>query len=244
MFTANNASAFDLKKPSHYFSNTKTLALLNAALSHNLEKAMQLVNQGADPNDDDSENHPYSRLRLLHYAIAANNKLAVKILIGIGADPELDTEGTGPAFLWSLELNNIEMFDFLLDLKSVETLKKETIITLLFESTERIKLDFLELLLDRDVSIDTQDSAGMTILIEALDGQDFDLAKWILLRGASVHIDTPSGTTPSNTVQYFLNKFKDGTPSHNKVLELKQMMEDRGIVFPVLDPKQIRENRK
>ncbi len=38
-------------------------------------------------------------------------------------------------------------------------------------------------------------------------------------------------------------KFMPGSPTYNKVLHLKQLMEARGAVFPAPSPKEIRESR-
>lgn len=49
--------------------------------------------------------------------------------------------------------------------------------------------------------------------------------------------------TPAYSVQYDLKKFRPGTPTHNKVLHLKQMMEERGAIFPAQSPEEIRAMR-
>ena len=45
-------------------------------------------------------------------------------------------------------------------------------------------------------------------------------------------------------LQYDLNRFAPGSPSYQKVMELKLMAEQRGAVFPAKSPKQRREERK
>jgi ankyrin repeat protein len=235
--------SFKLKGPSEYFTDKNTLGLLSAAISGDLPKAKQLVAQGADPNDEGPKNNPHNRLRLLHYAIAADNAEAVKVLVAVGADPELDTEGFGPGFVFAMTLKRIEMLSLLLDLKPMARLAKDTIQSLLFGSVRQPCPPCLELFLQRGAPIDFQDGAGYTILMRAIDAQDYDLAQWIVLQGASVKIEATSGMTPAYSVQYDLQKFTPGSPTYEKVLRLKALMEARGAVFPAPSPKEVRERR-
>ncbi|MDD5298522.1 MAG: ankyrin repeat domain-containing protein [Rhodocyclaceae bacterium] len=245
MMTGNSGAApvFKLKAPGEYFSDGKTLALLNAALAGDLARARQLVADGANPNDEGPMDKP-NRIRLLHYAIAANNPQAVKILMAVGADPELKAEGFGRAFLFAMTLENIGMLSLLLDIRPIATLSKDTLEYMMFESVTQPCPHCLALFLKRGAPIDFPDGSGYTILVRAMDAQDYDFAEWILLQGAAVVREpTISGMTPANAVQFHLNKFKPGSPSYNKVLHLKQLMEARGAVFPALSPKEIREMR-
>ena len=50
--------------------------------------------------------------------------------------------------------------------------------------------------------------------------------------------------TPAWSLQYDLNRFAPGTPTYQKLMELKQMAEQRGAQFPAKSPKQRREERK
>jgi len=241
--TSGAAPVFKLKAPAEYFSDAKTLALLNAALAGDLARARQLVVEGANPNDEGPKDKP-NRIRLLHYAIAANSAQALKVLMAVGADPELKAEGFGRPFLFAMTLENVEMLSLLLDIRPIKSLSRQTLKLMLFESVRQPCPRCLELFLKRGAPIDFPNGAGDTILIDAMDAQDYDLAEWILLQGAAVVREpTLSGTTPANTVQFHLNKFIPGSPTYNKVLHLKQLMEARGAVFPALSPKEIRESR-
>jgi uncharacterized protein len=235
---------FKLKAPEQYFDDPKSLALLNSSLAGNLVNAKDLVATGANPNYDGPRDNPYNRLRLLHYAIAAKNPHAVKILVEVGADPELNTiGGGGPAFLFAINLNDVEMLSLLLDLRPVSSLNADTVEDLLFESVVLSRHRCIDLLLKKGAPIDFPDKTGHTIMMRAMDIHDFDLAEKLILQGASVHVEGKGGLTPAYAVQFYLQKFKPGSPTHNKVLHLKQLMQARGAVFPAPSPAEVLARR-
>lgn len=246
MVTTNVSAAvhFKLQPPQHYFADSKTLALLDTAMAGDLQKAKWLVAEGANPNDEGPRDNLYNRLRVLHYAIAADSPEGVKVLIEVGADPELRAEGFGRSFLFAMTLESLKMTSLLLDLRPISTLSKDTMEHILFSAVTHGQSQCLELYLDRGAPIDFPDEAGYTVLMRAMDSQNYDMAEWLLLRGASVHVEPPSGMTPAYSVQFHLNKFKPGSSTYNKVLHLKKLMEERGAVFPAQTPAEVRAKRE
>lgn len=236
---------FKLKDPANYFANKQSVALLQAAMAGDLAKAKTLVATGANPNDEGPlEDLNANRLRLLHYAIASENMQAVKILTAVGADPELDAQHNGPAFLFTLTLNNVDMLGLLLELRPIKSLSNQTLKELLFESIVQRRSGCLALLLDRGAPIDLRVGAKETILMSAMSAENFELAEQLILRGASVIIDTPSGVTPAYQVQRMLTRYIPGSDTFLTLQRIKNLMIERGAVFPATDPKELRERRK
>lgn len=240
---ASSSTSFRLKSAEFYFQDPKYRELLRAALDGDLPQAKRLVIQGACPNAEGPLDNQYNRLRLLHYVIAANNPKAVEILLSVGADPELSAIGFGAAFLFAMTLENHAMLSLLLDLRPLNTLSNDTIDEMLFESVSQGCRECLSILLQRKAPVDFRDGSGYTILMRAMDAQDYDMAEWILSQGASVDVVPASGVTPANSVEFNLNKFQPGSPTYNKVLRLKQMMAERGAVFPAPTPAEVRAKR-
>jgi ankyrin repeat protein len=236
---------FYLKEPATYFENKKNVALLQAAMAGDFVKAKALVAAGANPNDEGpTHDANANRLRLLHYAIASDNKQAVKILMQVGADPELNAEHNGSGFIFPVTLNNVDMLALLLDLRPIKSLSADTLRELFRVSITYGRRRCLLLLLDRGVPIDLRSGADETILMDAMDGEDFELAEYLILRGASVNIDTPSGVTPAYLVQYMLPRYTPGSQTYLTLLRIKNLMIQRGAIFPATDPKELRERRK
>lgn len=246
LMTAENAGAaptFKLKPPREYFSDAKTLALVVAASTGDVARARQLVAEGANPNDEGPKDDPSNRIRLLHYAVAADDAVAVRTLIGVGADPELNAEGFGPALLFAVVLDKSEMLSLLIELRPISSLARETLRDLVFRSVALPRPRALEVLLNKGVPVDLNDDAGYTPLMRAIDAQDYELAQWLVSKGASVHAQAKSGMTPAYSVQYDLQRFNPDSTTYAKVLRLQQSMQARGAVFPAPSPKEVRDRR-
>lgn len=237
------ASSFDLKPPSYYFVDIKTQLLLKSAMLGDIHGAKRLVADGANPNDEGPLDNSHNRLRPLHYAIAAGNKDAIRILISAGADPELSVAGLGRSFLFAMALKDQEILSLLLDLKPISELSEDTLEYMLFQSVTLGSSGYLQLFLDRGAEIDFRDSSGYTALIRALDAEDYGMAQWLLLRGASVNVEAYNGMTPTYSVEFHLKKYKVGSPTYNKVLRLKELMQEHGAVFPPQTPAEVRAKR-
>lgn len=242
--SANTEPSFNLMPPEHYFNNPQTISLLAAALTGNTAKAKECVAKGANPNDEGPKTSLYYRLRLLHYAIAAKNPEAVRTLLDVGADPELAAMGFGAAFQFVMTLEDTEMLNFLLDLRPIATLSKTTIKRMMFDLVIQPRPACLDLLLTHGAPIDCPDDADYTIMMRAVDAQDYELAQWLVSRGASVNVEAYNGVTPAYSVEFHLKKYEVGSSAHDKVLRLKELMQERGAVFPPLSPAEVRANRE
>ncbi len=238
------APKFKLDAPEAYFDDALSRSLLEAALAGDLAKAKVAVARGASPDADGPKNNPYNHLRLLHYAIAAGNANAVRVLIEVGADPEIGTLGSaGLPLLFAESLDKPELLSLMLDLRPVATLKPGTKDSLMFHAVSEGRPQCLAVVMKHGVPIDYPDEAGQTVLMRALDAQNYELAAWLIEQGASVLIDAHD-ITVAWSLQYDLNRFAPGTPTYQKLLALKQMAEQRGAQFPAKSPKQRREERK
>jgi ankyrin repeat protein len=132
----------------------------------------------------------------------------------------------------------------LLDLRPIKSLTYDTLEYLLSESITHHRRSCLAVLLDRGAPIDFRDSAKVTLLMGAMSAEDFALAEHLILRGASVNIDTPSGVTPAYQVQRMLTRYTPGSETYLILQRIKNLMIERGAVFPATDPKELRDRRK
>ena len=238
------APKFDLGAPAKYFADPLAQELLAAALAGDVDRARQAVAKGASPDAEGPKDNPYNHFRLLHYAIAAESVPAIRTLLAAGADPQLDTlGGAGPPLLFAETLDKPALLSLMLDLRPVDTLAPRTRKLLMFHAVAEGRPRCLEVAMAHGVPIDTPDDAGNTILMSAIDTEDYDLAAWLMAQGASVTIDAHDRTV-AWSLEFHLAKYKPGSPPYEKVLALKEMAAQRGAHFPATSPKQRREQRK
>jgi len=238
------APKFKLDAPAAYFDDALTQLLLAAALAGDLAQAKAAVARGASPDAEGPKSNPYNHLRLLHYAIAANSVPGIRTLIAVGANPEIGTQGSASLpLLFAVNLDKPELLSLMLDLRPVDTLSTDTNELLMFRSVALGRPKCLAVVMKHGVPIDYPDEAGATVLMRAIDAQDYDLAAWLMEPGASVTF-VAHDRTIAWSLEFHLAKYVPGSPPYQKVLALKQMAEQRGAVFPAKSPKQRREERK
>ena len=162
----------------------------------------------------------------------------------MGANPEIKTLGSaGLPLLFAESLDKPELLSLMLDLRPVATLKPDTKDSLMFHAVSEGRPQCLAVVMKHGVPIDYKDEAGQTVLMRALDAQNYELAAWLIEQGDSVTIDAHD-ITVAWSLQYDLNRFEPGSPTDQKVLALKQMAEQRGAQFPAKSPQQRRAERK
>ena len=238
------APKFKLEAASVYFNDALTRTLLDAALAGDLATAKGAIERGASPDAEGPKDNPYNHLRLLHYAVAAGSVPAIRTLLAVGANPEIDTLGSaGLPLLFAETLDKPDLLSLMLDLRPVDTLLPRTRKLLMFHAVSEGRPQCLAVVIRHGVPIDYPDDAGNTVLMSAIDAQDYDLAAWLMEQGASVTF-VAHDRTIAWSLEFHLAKYAPGTPSYQKVLALKQMAAQRGAQFPARSPKQRRDERK
>ena len=238
------APKFNLGAPAKYFDDAPSLALLSAAMAGDVAQAKAAIQRGASPDAEGPKDNPYNHLRLLHYAIAAESAVAIRTLLGVGANPELDTLGSaGLPLLFAVTLDKPELLSLMLDLRPADSLSPRTKKLLMFHAVAERRPACLAVAIKHGVSIDTADDAGNTVLMSAIDMQDYELSAWLMEQGASVTLVLHDQTV-AWSLEYQLSKYVPGSPAHQKVTALMQMAEQRGAQFPAKSPKQRRAERK
>ena len=238
---ARPAPSFDLRRPSHYFAAAATVDLVNAALKGDQAAAQAAVAAGGQVNDEGPRDKP-NRIRPLHYAVAAENNAALALLMRLGADPELETGGFGPALLFAITLDNTPQLDAMLAVRPWPQLRPDTQETLVFRAVALGRPKSLSLLISRGAPVDMRDRAGFTPMMDALTAFDVPLARMLVEKhGASFAIEpTRGGATPANLVQELLGKATPGSAMQADLQALVERMKAQGIHLPVPTRQELR----
>ena len=245
-FTLNQPNKFIVNPPEYHFSDPLVRRLVEAVMTDNLSAAKQAIASGADPNAEGvMRQESHSGFSPLHYALAAENAKAVKMLYSLGADPERKAHQMGTPLLFSIMLNNEKALRLLLDLKPVNQLSTKTQQQLLFESVRRNAPDCFKLLIERNVPIDIKDDAGYTLMLRSIEMSEPEVTLWLLDHGASVNIVTLSGVTPAYSIEWELKKrTQKGSPKEAMVNQIIQRMKELGAEFPGVNPEEVLARQK
>lgn len=241
-FTQPQQAPSRLDRPEAYFQNPNTVAMLKAAMLGDAAQAHKWKMAGGDPNEEGPLTAK-RRLRLLHYGLAARSDSAIKILLDLGADPELDAAQNSNAFIFAMYLNDPVPLGYLLDNRSITSIPYDILVDIVKLSINMRFVKSLELLLNRGLPVDFEDPVGYTLFLEALIRTDVELAEMLLKRGASMKVSTGAGVTPAYSLEQRLKEARPGSEMELKLMHLKNLMQERGAVFPAKTPAQIRAEK-
>src|SRR5207237_535732 len=116
---------------------------------------------------------------------------------------------------------------------------------LIFTAACNDSTDCLRLLVDRKANLDAPDGElGETAMFEAFSKLCYDQVEFLIQKGAKVDITLINGVTLAYSLQRRLEQAKPGTPAHQKLTEIKEMMQNRGIAFPAESPPTVRGRLK
>lgn len=241
-FTQPQQAPSRLDRPEAYFQNANTVAMLKAAMLGDAAQAHKWKMSGGDPNEEGPLTAK-RRLRLLHYGLAARSDSAIKILLDLGANPELDAAQNSNAFIFAMYLNDPVPLGYLLDNRPISSISYDILKRMAKLSINMRFVKNLELLFERGLPVDFKDTVGYTLFLEAMAGADIELAEMLLKRGASMSVSTGAGVTPANSLEQCLKDTKPGSEMELKLMHLKNLMQERGAVFPAKTPAQIRAEK-
>lgn len=235
---------FALKPADHYFAHAQALQLLRAALAGDVVAARAALAAGAAPDEEGPLGNADNRLRLLHYAVAAQRPDAARLLVELGADPELNTLGFGPALVFAITLDQPDPLGAMLEARPFSRLTPASQKTLLFAAVRAGRQRCLAVLLERGAPIDLRDEAGYTPLMRAINALDMPMAQALLARGASLQPEAVNGATAPNQVQALMLRAAAGSPMSAGLAQLKTAMQARGVTFPVPTAQEVRASRQ
>lgn len=150
--------------------------IIDAIVDQNLDKLKELIEQGADLEEDCA----------LHWAACQGNLDIVKLLVENHANIDSkDDKGATPLHE-AIELNNLEVAKYLLNQGADPNICDDQGVLPLHFAADRGFLEIATLLLDK-TPIDSKDHCGVTVLgYAAIKGQK-DMVNFLVERGADVN---------------------------------------------------------
>jgi ankyrin repeat protein len=216
-----------VRSPSRYFSSQQSLRLLAAVRAGDESGAQAAIAAGASPNEEGPIPDQINRMRLLHYAISVHDANAVRLLIKLGADPELHTMGLGSPLAFAVHMNQVTMISAVLDAKPFSSLSRQGQSDLVFTAVDWGRPEVLALLLDRGAPVDIRGLEDDTPLLRAISAMDMTMAQQLLQRGASPWPTSARGNKALDLVRILLRKESEGSAERVALMQLAAQLEEK-----------------
>lgn len=170
--------------------------LVDAAGRGEFDRLRELLDQGVSPNA--AYRDGYSALMA---ASQAGFHKTARLLLEHGADPNLsDAIGRTP-LTYAVRTGNVELTQLLLESGADVTNRIDSSayvfpgFGILHFAISGGSVDIVEMLANRNVEIDTQDTFGETPLMKAVEAGNFAIARFLLDHGANKEIVNIEGRT-------------------------------------------------
>jgi ankyrin repeat protein len=226
---------------SQFFSDAKVAALAKAAAEGDVAEVERLVAEGVDPNTVGKED-----MSPLWFAFAAHNTKGMKALLDAGADPDYIPPGMGGTMLELALMGDkpftVELARVLLeggaDVNRLSRREEPVIMTALLGAP---RLEKVQLVAAHGGDVNATTPCGESLLEAAVGLRAFDVAKWLIEQGADVHHVDKDGGTAAWQIQHDLDNDLYADWARKEALEVKAIMEAKGVKFPPDPPYAWRE---
>lgn len=223
--------------PEAFFSGA-LLPVAEAIKHHDIEKAEKLAAELPDIDAPGVEN-----FTLLAFAVADTNIPAIKMLMGLGANPavvlgEYGQNGTVGYFaMWRKTTDALKaMLEAGMDPDIPHG--KRSARPLIFAAPNLPAPDVegndsLKLLVEYGADVNARNSLGYTPLMDIM-GTRYDEALYLMDHGADVHAMSKGGKTVAYEIQAKLDWMDKKSEAYQKMLKIKAKAESMGVQFPAL----------
>ena len=237
LFSAGAANAAQALGPPEKYFDPQPVALVRAALANDVAHVRALVAAGVNPNSQgprsDSKNTP--QITLLGYAVSQRSEQALRLLIQAGANPLYEPrDDDGNSFLVAIVRKDTVMLDALYRAWPMAKVPAAIQSRNAFSAMGFNCNAFLQVMFKHGLPVGVTDLLGYTLFMEVLSREDLETAEW-LLKDVGVPLDSQTirGVNSANHLQSDLAKYRPGTPTHDTLLRMQEIMKLRGVVFPV-----------
>lgn len=210
------------------FPNEDARALARAAGKGKIKKVEELVKSGVDVNARGTQG-----ATPLFWAMA--NYKGFKKLLELGADPNIVYGDGNTVIHMAVKMKDSRFIEALLEHGANPNLKvgsrgkwKSLENTPLFDALSQGKAR-IDLLISAGADLNAQDSFGVTPVMSAVGRGDFEIAYYLLERGADYRIKTEAGETLASRVSDKIGAMRTGSDAAKWQAKVIDWLEERGV---------------
>jgi len=169
------------------------------------------------------------------YAVAAKRIDAMKELVRLGADPTLVVSGVGAPLSLAASADDPILIETLLKAgcNPNAVINNEPI---LFNAQLQDRPKVIEVMLKNGSDINITDSLGNNVLKYAIGTMHYDMAIFLITKGADVHAKTHDGLSIAYSTERARSRMVPNSPGAKKLEKIIEMMKERGVKFPADPP--------
>lgn len=210
------------------FPNEDARALAKAAGKGKIKKIEELVKSGVDVDAKGTQG-----ATPLFWAMA--NYKGFKKLLELGADPNIVYGDGNTVIHTAVRIKDSRFLEALLEHGANPNLKVESVgkwqtlgYTPLFDALSQGK-DRVDLLLSSGADLNAKDNFGATPVMSAVGRGDFEIAHYLLERGADYRIKNDAGETLASKVSDKIGAMRPGSDAAKWQAKVIDWLESRGV---------------
>lgn len=173
-----------------------------------------------------------------HFALLHQDAESLKILTQQGASPHIDLGGIGSVMFCAIKAKETKFLEALLDGGADPNAKDGNEMPVFFHALTKDDNAALEVFIKHGVDLNLTNKTGRPATVQAFDRNKYDQVEFLIKAGIDLTIADKQGVTLAHALAYKLQQQKadKSTPAYQKLVELKQLLEQRGISLPSSGP--------
>jgi len=169
------------------------------------------------------------------YAVVNKKTKSMQELVSLGANPALVVSGVGAPLSLAASAEDPKLIEVLLDAGCDPNTKIDDE-PLLFDAQLQDRKEIVNILLQHGANINATDSLGNSALKYAIGTMHYDMAIFLIEKGADVHSKTLDGVSVAYSAERARGRMQPGSSGARKLEKIIDMMKARGVRFPADPP--------
>ena len=222
-----------MSKSAENFFKGESLAVGQAIEANDLARLEDLARASEALDDVHIDQMTFSHFALLH-----KNAEALEILTRNGASPHIDIEGVGSVLFCAVMAEDTKFLKSLLNAGVDPNSTDSTEMPVFFHAALKKDLSALKLLIANGLDLNQTSKTGRPVTMHVFYRNRYDNVEFLINAGADLSLKDQQGYSLGYSVQFKIDQQKTTpmTAAYQRLVKLKQLLESRGVSFPVPRP--------
>ena len=182
-------------------------------------------------------------MTFLHFAFLKQDVEVMKSLVQSGASPHIDIANIGSVISLAVKAKETKYLRALLEVGVSPNSTDRWEMPIFFAATTKNDdCKTLRIFAEHGADFDLQSSTGRTAVMHAFTSLAYDESEYLIEHGVNLETNMSNGVTLAYLLELELEQQKKnpGTAAYKKLVQLQNLMTQRGVRFPATSPEQLR----